>query len=304
MAIPGAKVRALLADLLVHTGEPVSADRLIDELWGDTPLTNPAGSWQAKVSQLRRALEQAEPGARALVVSRSPGYLLQVPADAVDIGRFETLITRARAAGEPAATAALLASALAIWRGPALADFADDSFAQPAIARFEEQRLTALEEHIEARLALGEHGALIGELDTLVASHPLRERLRAAQMRALYLAGRQAEALDSYQQLRTQLNDHLGLDPGPELARLLQAILTHDPALAVRAPPARHRTNLSQPLSSLVGRTIAVADVRKLLDTGRLVTLTGPGGVGKTRLALETAVTPRGPCPQRGEPRS
>ncbi|MGH3962017.1 MAG: BTAD domain-containing putative transcriptional regulator [Pseudonocardiaceae bacterium] len=289
VAIPGAKVRALLADLLVHAGEPVSADRLIDELWGDTPPGNPAGSLQARVSQLRRALEQAEPGGRALVVSRPAGYLLQVGADAVDAGRFEALIARARAAGEPAVNAALLAEALAIWRGPALSDFADDSFAQPAITRLEEQRLTALEEHIEARLALGEHGALVGELDALVARHPLRERLRAAHMRALYLAGRQAEALDTYQQLRTRLGDELGLDPGPELARLLQAILTHDPALAVRPPPAPRRTNLPALLSSLVGRTAAVADVRKLIDTGRLVTLTGPGGVGKTRLALETA---------------
>ncbi|MGH3839618.1 MAG: AfsR/SARP family transcriptional regulator, partial [Pseudonocardiaceae bacterium] len=257
VAIPGAKVRALLADLLVHAGEPVSADRLIDELWGDAPPGNPAGSLQARVSQLRRALEQAEPGGRALVVSRTAGYLLQVGADAVDAGRFETLLARARAANQPAASAALLAEALAIWRGPALSDFADDSFAQPAITRLEEQRLTAVEEHIEARLALGEHGALVGELDALVARHPLRERLRAAHMRALYLAGRQAEALDTYQQLRTRLADELGLDPGPELARLLQAILTHDPALAVRTPPAPRRTNLLAPLSSLVGRTAA-----------------------------------------------
>ncbi|MGH3979424.1 MAG: BTAD domain-containing putative transcriptional regulator, partial [Pseudonocardiaceae bacterium] len=289
VAMPGAKVRALLADLLIHAGEPVSADRLIDELWGEAAPANPAGSLQAKVSQLRRALEQAQPGARALVVSRPSGYLLQVDTDAVDAGRFETLTARARAAGEPAATAALLAEALAIWRGPALADFADDGFARPAITRLEEQRLTALEEHIEARLALGEHGAMVGELDTLVAMHPLRERLRAAHMRALYRAGRQAEALDSYQQLRARLDEELGLDPGPELARLHRAILTHDPALAVPTPPARPRTNLPAPLSSLVGRTGAVADVRKLLDTGRLVTLTGPGGVGKTRLALETA---------------
>ncbi|MGH3930506.1 MAG: AfsR/SARP family transcriptional regulator, partial [Pseudonocardiaceae bacterium] len=289
VSIPGTKVRALLAILLIHAGEPVSADRLIDQLWGVPRPTNPAGSLQVKVSQLRRALEQAEPGAKALVASRPSGYVLQLDADAVDVGRFETLIARARATDQAGESVALLAAALAIWRGPALADFADDEFAQPAIARLEEQRLTALEEHIEARLALGEHGALVGELDSLVAAHPLRERLRAAQMRALYRAGRQAEALESYQQLRTLLSEELGLDPGPELARLLRAILTHDPELAGPTPPARRRTNLPAPLSDLVGRSAAVAEVRKLLGAGRLVTLTGPGGVGKTRLAIQAA---------------
>jgi predicted ATPase len=287
--IPGAKVRALLAHLLIHAGQLISTDRLIDELWGDALPSDPAGSLQAKVSQLRRALEWAQPGARALIVHRSPGYLLQVDADTIDSGRFRTLLAQARVQSQPAAIVALLGEALAIWRGPALSDLVDYSFAQPVITQLEEQRLTALEEHIEARLALGEHGALVAELETLVAGHPLRERLRAAHMRALYLAGRQVEALDSYQQLRVQLGEQLGLDPSPKLAHLLQAILTHDPELGTRRPGAPRRTNLPAELSSLVGRTAAVVEVRKLLETGRLVTLIGPGGVGKTRLALETA---------------
>ncbi len=292
VAIPGAKVRALLADLLIHAGEPVSTDRLVEDLWGDEVPANPTGALQAKVSQLRRALEQAEPGGRALVVSRQSGYLLQVDGNAVDARQFTALAARARVASEPRAAAGLLADALATWRGPAFADFADEAFARAAIARLEEQRLAALEDQAEARLALGEYGSLIGELDTLLTRHPLRERLRAAHMRALYGSGRQAEALESYQQLRTRLAGELGLDPSPELARLHQAILAQDPTLDRPTPltqAARPRTNMPVPLSSFVGRANAVAEVRKLLEAGRLVTLTGPGGVGKTRLALETA---------------
>lgn len=291
VSIPGAKVRALLADLLVHAGEPVSTDRLIEDLWGPDAPANPTGSLQAKVSQLRRTFDQAEPGTRSLVVSRPPGYLLAVDDDAVDVARFETLLRQARATGQPHAASAMLGEALALWRGPAVADLADEGFARPAITRLEEQRLSALEARSEARLALGEHAALAGELDALVAQHPLRERLRAVQLRALYRAGRQADALAAYQQLRVRLAEELGLDPSPELVGLQQAILNQDPALAApsTAPSPRPRTNLPEALSSLVGRNAAVVDVRKRLDTARLVTLTGPGGVGKTRLALQTA---------------
>ena len=189
--------------------------------------------------------------------------------------------------------AGLLADALALWRGPPLTDFADAMFAQPAIARLEEQRLVALEEQAEVRLALGEHSLLTGELGELVAAHPLRERLRAAHMLALYRAGRQAEAVTSYGELRGRLADDLGLDPGPGLAALYQDILEQAPGLQrVQAPAtlaARPRTNLPAMLTDVVGRTAAVTDLRALLNERRLVTLTGPGGVGKTRLALETA---------------
>jgi predicted ATPase/DNA-binding SARP family transcriptional activator len=299
--IPEAKVRALLADLLIHLGRPVSADRLIDDLWGDDLPVHPAGALQSKVSRLRQALENAEPGGGELVVFQSPGYLLQVDGEAVDERRFAALVERAGATQDPRDQAELLADALALWRGPPLADFADAMFAQAAIARLDEQRLVALEEQAEARLALGEHSLLAGELGELVAHHPLRERLRAAHMLALCRAGRQAEAVNSYSELRGRLADDLGLDPGPGLAGLYQAILEQAPGLhSVQAPPtlaARPRANVPAMLTDMVGRTAAVTELRALLKERRLVTLTGPGGVGKTRLALETATQSAGTFP-------
>jgi predicted ATPase/DNA-binding SARP family transcriptional activator len=302
VAIPERKVRALLANLLVNRVRPVSADRLIDDLWGDRLPVNPAGALQLKVSRLRQALDRAEPGGRALVVSRAPGYLLEVSGEAVDEGRFSALADRARASGDPRTGAGLLAQALALWRGPALADFTDEEFARPAIARLEEQRLVALEEQAEARLALGEHGPLAGELGDMVAHHPLRERLRAAYMLALYLAGRQAEALSTYRDLRDRLRQELGLNPGPEPTAVHQKILRQDPALRDApgfrdAPGPRPLTNLPAQMTELVGRQRAVAEVGALLERHRLVTLTGPGGVGKTRLALQTATELTGNFP-------
>ncbi|QXJ24202.1 AfsR/SARP family transcriptional regulator [Actinomadura graeca] len=281
VTVPGVKVRALLADLLLHEGRPVPADRLIDDLWGGEPPGNPAGALSAKVSQLRRVLEDAEPGARALVVSRPAGHLLA--AEDVDARRFQALVDEARRAGDARARARLLGEALGLWRGEAFADFADEPFTRAAAARLEELRWTALEEHAEARLALGEHGALAGELGDAVAARPLRERLRAAHMRALYRAGRQHEALESYERGRALLAEELGLDPGAGLVALHQAILTQDPALD--GP----RSNLPVPAGELIGREGAVAEIRARLGADRLVTLTGPGGVGKTRLAIEAA---------------
>jgi len=287
------KVRALLAVLLLNLARPVPAGQLIDDLWGADLPVHPAGALQGKVSRLRQALEAGEAGSGALVAFRSSGYLLAAGDDALDERRFADLVNRAGAARDLRDRTELLAEALRLWRGPALADFADEQFAQPAIARLAEQRLTALEEQAEARLELGEHSLLAGELSELVARHPLRERLRAAHMIALYRSGRQAEAVRSYHELRGQLADDLGLDPGPSLAALYQAMLEQSPALeAVPAPPtlaARPRTNLPAMLTDLVGRAPAIAELRGLLHERRLVTLTGPGGVGKTRLAIETA---------------
>jgi predicted ATPase/DNA-binding SARP family transcriptional activator len=291
--IPEVKVRTLLAHLLVQRGRPVPAGRLIEDLWGDQLPANPAAVLRSKVSQLRRVLRDAGPDRDELVLHRPPGYLLRVGAGAVDADGFAALLALAGATDDPRSRAALLAEALSLWRGPALADFAEAEFARAAVARLEEQRLTALEDQLETRLALGEDRLLVGDLADLVDQHPLRERFRAVQMRALYRTGRQAEALASFRDLRDRLRDRLGLDPGPDLVALQQAILRQDPALA--APPAGagpaggRRGNLPSPPGRLIGRDHLLAPTSARLGEGRLVTLVGPGGVGKTRLALATA---------------
>ncbi|GAA0624342.1 tetratricopeptide repeat protein [Kribbella sandramycini] len=260
VVIQGLKVRALLADLLAHEGRPVPADRLIDDLWGDQLPGNPSGTLSAKVSQLRRAFEDAEPGSRALVCSGPAGYSITVDKTSYDALTFADRVDSGR-----------LDEALALWRGPAYADFADEAFVETAVARLTEQRLTVLERA----------DVSVDELTALVAEHPLREGLRAAHMRALYRAGRQSEALESFEDLRNQLLDELGLDPSPPLVALQQSILAQE------LPQAR--SNLPAQLSELIGRSDAVGALDAELATSRLVTLTGPGGVGKTRLALATA---------------
>lgn len=192
--VPGVKVRALLAVLLVEEGRPVPAARLIDALWGEQLPGDPAGTLSGKITELRRALERAEPGGRGLIASPPPGYRLRLDADAVDVHRFRTLTRRARETADPRARAGLLADALALWRGPAFADVADEPFARTAVARLTEERLAALEDHAETRLALGAHLELVAELTELLVAHPLRERMRAAHLRALYRSGRPSEA--------------------------------------------------------------------------------------------------------------
>jgi DNA-binding SARP family transcriptional activator len=233
VSLGGPKPRALLALLLLHPNEIVPADRLIDELWGEEAPEDAAAALRVNVSRLRKVL------APDVLTTRAPGYALRVEPDALDLQRFERLVDEARIMlGRGLATdaSARLRDGLSLWRGPALADFTYESFAQAPIARLEEIRLTAVELRIEADLVLGRHDELIGELETLVAEHPLRERLRRYLMTALYRAGRQAESLDAYQNARRALVDQLGIEPSTALQDLERAILNHDPSLDVEAP--------------------------------------------------------------------
>ncbi|MFI1014848.1 BTAD domain-containing putative transcriptional regulator [Streptomyces sp. NPDC020965] len=285
--VPEAKVRALLANLLVHGGGPVPADRLIEDLWAGNPPGGSANTLQTKVSQLRRVL------GREQVVREPAGYRLLLADDMVDALRFQELAGRARAHQEPAVQGELFADALALWRGPAYADVTEPLFTRGEIDRLEALRLTVLEDQAEVRLTLGEHLTLAAELGELVARYPLRERLRMAHMRALYRAGRQGDALQSFRELRRQLVEELGVSPGPGVTALHEAILRQESHLA--APNVESlscRTNLPAPLTSLIGRRKAVGQVRARLSTdanSRLITLTGLGGVGKTRLAMAAA---------------
>jgi DNA-binding SARP family transcriptional activator len=239
--LAGSRQRALLAILLLHAGEAVSTDSLIDELWGDEPPDARATALRVRISQLRRALGPAGD----LLVTRAPGYALALSPEQLDLRRFERLVEEGERSlsGEDAAAAAeSLHAALALWRGPPLADFRYMPFAQDAIVRLEELQLKAIELRIEADLALGRHARLAGELQALVRRHPLRERLSGLLMLALYRDGRQAEALDAYRAARSRLVEEIGLEPGPEMQELQSRILAHDEGLAL----SRHRPAASR----------------------------------------------------------
>jgi DNA-binding SARP family transcriptional activator len=245
ISLGGAKQRAVLAVLLLHRNEVVSTDRLIDELWSDRPPATAAKVVQVYVSQLRKALRGRcrRDEADSILVTRAPGYVLRVEPGELDADRFEQLVDegrRALAAGSPQLAAHTLLEGLALWRGTAFADFAHESFAQNEIARLEEARVSAVEERINADVALGRHAELIGELESLVAAYPLRERFRGQLMLALYRSGRQVEALDAFRAARSALVDELGLEPRRELRELQQSILRQDAALdlAARVEPA------------------------------------------------------------------
>src|SRR6266540_3442637 len=289
------KQRSLLALLLVHANETVSRDRLIDELWGDAPPATVESGFHVYLSRLRRLLDSV--GGRGALVRETHGYRLRVGPDQLDATRFESLVgegNEALAAGRAELAAARFREALALWRGPALADVESEPFATAARARLEEARVSALEQRLEADLGLARHRQLIGELETLVSQHPYRERLRAQLMLALYRSGRQAEALRAYQEARRTLADVLGLEPGQGLKELEQAILRQDPILEVERPaepepPPRPATSLPIAPTPLIGRERELEEAARLLGAHRLVTLTGPGGSGKTRLALQLA---------------
>src|SRR5436190_2287859 len=281
------KQRAVLAALLLHPGEAVPRTRLIDELWGEEPPATAVSSLQVYVHGLRQAL-----GAER-IETHGQSYRLRVEEGELDLDRFERLVQRAEqelAAGRADAAAGRIREALELWQGPALADLADEPLARAEAGRLEEQRLHALELRNDVELALGRHAALAAELDALVAEHPYRDRLRQQQVLALYRSGRQKEALEAYQAARHGLVEELGIEPSPELRELERAILRQDPALAAPERAEGLETRLPAPPTPLVGRGLEIAAVAGLLrGEARLVTLTGPGGTGKTRLALAVA---------------
>jgi predicted ATPase/DNA-binding SARP family transcriptional activator/tetratricopeptide (TPR) repeat protein len=319
----GLRERTLLARLLLSAGQVVSADRLAEDLWAGQPPAHWMSTLRVYISRLRRALGEGS----AAVATQPPGYRITLGESELDAGTFARLVATARedlTGGRPEAAAAGLREALSLWRGPALSDVADFAFAQADVARLEEARLAAVEDRVEADLACGRHASLVSELDGLVAAHPLRERLCGQRMLALYRCGRQADALQAYQDLRTRLDDELGIDPSPAVQRLQQEILRQEPGLDWR-PPAAERTagaarpagpELDAPTSggvasgrgrprppaaaegpvpvrlpaettSFIGRESELATIHELLGLSRLLTLTGPSGSGKTRLALK-----------------
>jgi DNA-binding SARP family transcriptional activator len=297
--LPPPRAQAVLAVLLLRANSVVSADRLCEELWPSGWPDSARSALHVHVAAVRRAL------GRAALTTRAPGYLLELGEDQLDVWRFERAVRRGRvalAAGDARQGRAELELAISLWRGTPLASLGDVPCVRSEAARLEEERLTALEDRIEADLALGGHGELVGELAQLTSQHPYRERLHAQHMLVLYRAGRQADALAAYRHARTVLDAELGLEPGPELRRLEQAILHHDPSL--RWPQGRivERPSvpefLPRPLRSpagvpFVGRALELARLRELWSqaagAGRVVFVAGEAGIGKTRLAAELA---------------
>ncbi len=285
----GTRLRMLLARLAVDAGRVVPASVLIDGLWGDEPPADATNALQSLVSRLRRGLRADADG---LIESHPSGYRLAISTDDVDAHRFETLAARGRAElrdGRFTAAAATLRAALDLWYGPALAGLEEAPFAESVITRFTELRAAAAEDRLDADVRAGRHAEVIPELHTLVAEQPLRERPAALLVRALFLAGRQADALAAYERVRQVLADELGVEPSAELRELHLAVLRGEIA------PAAPRPVATAALTTFVGRRAELAEVSRLLDSTRLVTLFGPGGAGKTRLSREVIAAWDGP---------
>ena len=294
----GPKQRAVLAVLLLRANEVVPVEQLVDALYDGAAPATAAGQVRDHVSQLRKGLG---PEAESILETRSPGYLIHVEPDALDAQRFESMVdaaSRELEGGDARAAAEHLREALALWRGPALADLAYDSFAQPAIGRLEELRLSALERRIAADLQLGSNGTLVGELEELVGAHPLREQFRAQLMLALYRGGRQAEAVGLYHEGRRLLVDELGIEPSPELRELASRILRQEASLAADGAPAPGgEAELRNPYKGLhafleadaddfFGREQLVADLVERVVAERFLAVVGPSGSGKSSVVL------------------
>jgi ABC-type transport system substrate-binding protein/DNA-binding SARP family transcriptional activator len=279
--LPAGKPRALLALLLLRRGEVVSIDTLVDELWGESPPQTAAKNVQGYVARLRRTLGDG------VLVTRTPGYALQLEGDAVDAARFQALIEQARH-DEPAVASDRLRGALGLWRGQPLADFAYESFAQDEIRRLEDLHLAALEDRIEADLALGRHGDVIPELESLVTAYPVRERLQSQLLVALYRCGRQVDALEAYRTARRRFVGELGVEPGPELQALERKILEHDPSLRSparrsRATPERRPRRIGRRgliAAALAGATVVAALLAVLLPSGSKALRATPNSIG------------------------
>jgi WD40 repeat protein/DNA-binding SARP family transcriptional activator len=290
MHLRGSKQRAVLAMLALRANRTISADELIDGLWGDRPPASAAKNVQLYISRLRRALDSD--GAEARILTHGRGYELRLPEDAVDATRFERLVEQARRHAEQGITDGAPRGALELWRGAPLADVASEPFAGPEIRRLEELRLRATELALDSELAAGRNGEVIGTLEALLAEHPLNERFHAQRMLALYRAGRQAEALEAYREATRTLIDQIGVEPGPELRRLEQAILEQDPSLEPSAPQVELPQQLEGGSPLLAGRERELRWLRKRweeAETGRprIALISGPSGIGKTRLAAE-----------------
>jgi predicted ATPase/DNA-binding SARP family transcriptional activator len=296
--VAGVKLQALLAMLALAVPNAVSKDRLIDELWGDDQPGNPVNALQAQVSELRRML------GRDAVVRAGSGYVLRVDGEAIDAVRFEAHITAGRDAAshaDHAAASERFAAAVALIRGPPLAGVLDHPFARDAAPRLDELVVAAHEGYVDAELACGHHAAMTAQLARLVSSHPLWERFHAQLILALFRCGRQADALRACRRARRILADEVGLEPGPELRALEQAVLSHDPALTapVALTSVGSQPALPLPLTSFVGRGDELDTLQGVAVGSRLVTVVGAAGVGKTRLALEYARTVAADCEVR-----